>query len=49
MFKWASGLNPKPSRSKWSIRGVFGKPDDDSDRAQRIEDAKRGIIRVGRM
>jgi hypothetical protein len=48
MFKWAASINPKPAKRRWSITGFRGR-DDDADRASRIEDAKRGIIRVGRM
>lgn len=47
MFKWASSINPKPTKRRWSITGFRG--EDDADRQQRIEDAKRGIIRMGKM
>lgn len=47
MFDWAASLNPKPAKRRWSIAGLSR--EDDADRAKRLEDMKRGIIRVGRM
>lgn len=47
MFQWAASINPKPKRTRWSISGFGG--GDDADRAQRLADMKRGIIRVGSM
>lgn len=48
MFGWAASINPKPAKRRWSITGFRGNSDD-ADRAERLKDAQRGIIRMGRM